>query len=84
MLRSTAALESILQFEKHFTLKYCGYGKRYYFLSPKIGIWETLLSLAFLGLCIPIGDYSSCVAYLLRPPFEMKFSQVGFIASTLR
>ncbi len=42
-------------------ISFWSYGKRYYFLSPKIWIWETLLSVTFLMLCIPIRDYSSYV-----------------------
>ncbi len=34
LVRSTAALDSIMQFEEQFTLKYCGAGKRHHFLSP--------------------------------------------------
>ncbi len=75
--KQTAALDSIMQFEKHFTSEYCGYGKVYHFLSPKIWIWETLLSVTFLRLCISISGYSSCMD-IFAPDFQLNLKNATF------
>ena len=69
LVRSPAALDSVMHFEKHFTKQYCGHGKRYHFLSK---IFEderiTLSNVTALDFRRYLGTL---------PPFEMKCSQVG-------
>ena len=72
-VRSTTALESMLHFEKLFTLKYCGYGKRYLFFKPQNLNLRILLSVTSLRLCNSVGIISSCVDIFV--PFFLAISK---------
>ena len=82
-VRSTTALESMLHFEKLFTLKYCGYGKRYLFFKPQNLNLSILLSVTSLRLCNSVGIISSCVDIFV-PVFWRYLKNVDNLVTSLR